>query len=65
MGEAGVPLLWSWPMLQGSTAWTFKHFPTMYIDKRPWCCPHIAYITVWLQMILERLPSLYTIGDKR
>ncbi|KAM5439022.1 hypothetical protein McanMca71_002069 [Microsporum canis] len=40
--DAGVNLLWSWPMLQGSTPWDFDHFSPGY-QKLPWCYPPIAY----------------------
>ncbi|EFQ98313.1 hypothetical protein MGYG_01346 [Nannizzia gypsea CBS 118893] len=42
LNNAGVGLLWSWPMLQGSTPWNFDPFSSSY-NKLPWCYPPIAY----------------------
>ncbi|KAK2745317.1 hypothetical protein FQN55_006221 [Onygenales sp. PD_40] len=41
--DAGVGLLWSWPMMQGSTPWAFDHLSPKYGGVKPWCYPVVAY----------------------
>ncbi|KAL5361162.1 hypothetical protein BJX96DRAFT_81924 [Aspergillus floccosus] len=40
--DAGVGLLWSWPMMQGSTPWAFDHLSPAF-GHTPWCYPPVAY----------------------
>ncbi|OJD16764.1 hypothetical protein AJ78_03102 [Emergomyces pasteurianus Ep9510] len=38
--EAGMDLLWSWPMLQDTKPWTFDYFENQH---DPWCYPPVSY----------------------
>lgn len=40
--DAGVRLLWSWPMLQTARVWELDHFAEGY-GRKPWCYPAISY----------------------
>lgn len=42
LADVGVPLTWSWPMLQGSRPWDLDHFGEGY-NKKTWCHPVISY----------------------
>ncbi|KAL1971358.1 hypothetical protein VTN77DRAFT_310 [Rasamsonia byssochlamydoides] len=42
LADVGVPLTWSWPMLQGSRPWDMDHFGESY-DKKTWCYPVVSY----------------------
>jgi hypothetical protein len=42
LADAGVPLTWSWPMLQGSRPWDIDHFAEGY-EKKTWCHPVVSY----------------------
>ncbi|PKX96213.1 glycosyltransferase family 31 protein [Aspergillus novofumigatus IBT 16806] len=50
--DAGVPLLWSWPMLQSNTPAEFDHFSEAYF-KKPWCFPAVSYHHVTAEDIHE------------
>ncbi|KLJ11168.1 hypothetical protein EMPG_13551 [Blastomyces silverae] len=40
--DVGVGLHWSWPMLQGSTPWSFDYISNRY-GNVPWCYPPVTY----------------------
>ncbi|GAB1214131.1 hypothetical protein ATERTT37_003291 [Aspergillus terreus] len=40
--DAGVGLLWSWPMMQGSNPWFFDYLSPAF-GKTPWCYPPVTY----------------------
>lgn len=42
LSDVGVPLTWSWPMLQGSRPWDLDHFSEGY-NRKTWCHPVISY----------------------
>ncbi|KAG2421884.1 hypothetical protein HFD88_005860 [Aspergillus terreus] len=50
--NAGVYLLWSWPMMQGSTPWAFDHLSAAF-GHTPWCYPPVAYHHMTLEDIRE------------
>ncbi|KAL2222920.1 hypothetical protein M432DRAFT_27653 [Thermoascus aurantiacus ATCC 26904] len=40
--DAGVNLLWAWPMMQTSTIWRVDLINEAY-DKKPWCYPAVSF----------------------
>lgn len=42
LADVGVPLSWSWPMLQGGMPWDFDYFGDAF-RKKTWCYPAISF----------------------
>ncbi|KAN0079523.1 hypothetical protein V8E54_004737 [Elaphomyces granulatus] len=42
LADVGVPLFWSWPMLQGGMPWDFDCFGDAF-RKKTWCYPAISF----------------------
>ncbi|KAL4892258.1 hypothetical protein BDV59DRAFT_202769 [Aspergillus ambiguus] len=40
--DVGIDLLWSWPMVQGSTPWAVDYL-TSPLGVSPWCYPAVTY----------------------
>ncbi|KAL4772594.1 hypothetical protein BDW60DRAFT_216580 [Aspergillus nidulans var. acristatus] len=58
LGDIGVSLIWSWPLLVPSSVWEFEYFTKAY-GRQPWCYPavsfhHMSTQDIWDMWLLEQ-----------
>ncbi|KAL5041249.1 hypothetical protein BDW71DRAFT_213217 [Aspergillus fruticulosus] len=58
LGDIGIPLVWSWPLMVPSSVWEFEYFTKAY-GRQPWCYPavsfhHMSPQDIWDMWLLEQ-----------